>query len=181
MRARFGSAGASGSGASDGSPIRTDVDVAARFREYVRLDRKRVGEGLTPAELHRFRVLKEDLNRRFSPGRSAAKDTRRSVRVPTRVNVKFASDGAFAKSLMTKISRHGVFVQTEHPQELQSRFDLHIEIEHPHREITVPVEVVSVGIGPRYESKEQGMGLRFLDAAPETHQLLQELYENALS
>lgn len=157
------------------------MDVAARFREYVRLDRQRSGEGLTPEELHRFRVLKEYLNEHFSNGDGSTVDTRRSVRVPTRVNVSFESDGAFAKSLMTNISRHGVFVQTDHPLEIESKFDLRIQIENPHREITVPVEVVSVGIGPGFRANRQGMGLRFLDADPEVERRLRDLYESALS
>jgi uncharacterized protein (TIGR02266 family) len=157
------------------------VDIAARFREYVRLDRKRVGEGLTPAELHRFRVLKQLLNRHFSPGDAPEIDARRSVRVPTRVKVAFPTEGAFARCLMTNISRHGVFVQTDHPQEIESRFDLYIQIENPPREITVPVEVVSVGVGPRFAAGEQGMGLRFLEADPEVEAQLQRLYEEAIT
>jgi uncharacterized protein (TIGR02266 family) len=157
------------------------VDIAARFREYVRLDRKRSGEGLTPAELQRLRALKGYLNRHFSGGGDLHVDTRRSLRVPTRVNVRFESDDAFAKSVMTNISRHGVFVQTEHPQEIKSKFDLRIQIENPPREITVPVEVVSVGIGPTFQANEQGMGLRFLEADPDVERQLRELYESALS
>jgi Tfp pilus assembly protein PilZ len=82
---------------------------------------------------------------------------------------------------MTNISRHGVFVQTEHPQEIKSKFDLRIQIENPPREITVPVEVVSVGIGPTFQANEQGMGLRFLEADPDVERQLRELYESALS
>ena len=157
------------------------MDVAARFREYVQLDRKRAGEGLTPAELHRFGALKGYLTRHFSPGmRPSVEDTRRSVRVPTRVKVSFASEGELVRSLLTDISRHGVFVQTDHPPELKTRFDLRIHIEDPPREITVPVEVVSVGLGPRFAADRQGMGLRFLDAEPDAQRQIEALYEKAL-
>jgi uncharacterized protein (TIGR02266 family) len=157
------------------------VDVAGRFREYVQLDRRRVGEGLTPAELHRFEALKRFLGRHFSPGMPPdAEDARRSVRVPTRVKVSFSSEGELARCLMTNISRHGVFVQTEHPAELKSQFDLHIQIEDPPREIAVPVEVVSVGVGPQFAANRQGMGLRFLDADPDVEKQIRVLYEQAV-
>lgn len=147
----------------------------------MRLDRKRSGEGLTPAELHRFRALKGYLNKHLSKGGDPAADAHGSPREPTRVNVSFESEGAFAKNLMTNISRHGVFVQTDHPEEIKSRFDLRIRIESPPREVTVPVEVVSVGIGPTFQASKQGMGLRFLEADPEIERQLRDLYESATS
>ena len=48
------------------------------------------------------------------------------------------------------------------------------------RDISVPVEVVSVGVGPNFARNKQGMGLRFLEVSPETAKQLRELYEGAL-
>jgi len=159
----------------------TRVDIGARFREYVRLDKLRRDTGLSPAELHRWEALKGFLSSHFSPDRpKGVPDTRESVRVPTRVKVSFASDHELQRCLMTKLSRGGVFVQTDHPLEIGSRFTLTLHVEAPRREISVPVEVVSVGIGPAFARNKQGMGLRFLEMSPETEKQLRELYESAV-
>ena len=157
------------------------MDVGGRFREYVRLDRRRSDGGLTPAELHRWRVLKQFLSEHFSPDALVAIERRDSVRVPTCVNVSFATDRDFGSCLTTNMSRNGVFVQTEHPLELKSRFTLNIHVDDPRRDISVPVEVASVGLGPGFAADKQGMGLRFLDVEPEVAKQLEELYENSVN
>jgi len=166
------------------APRRVDwcsVDVAGRFREYVRLDRQRGEGGLSPAELHRWRVLRQVLASHFSPGTPAVTvEQRESVRVPTCVNVSFATDNALGRCVMTRISRHGVFVQTEHPLELKERFMLRIHVELPLRDIFVPVEVVSLGLGPNYAVDKQGMGLRFLETDPAVTRAIDELYERSV-
>lgn len=157
------------------------MDIGARFREYVRLDRQRREGGLTPAEAHRWQALKRFLSSHFAPDRPAGvPDTRDSVRVPTRIKASFATDFELHRCLMTNVSRGGVFVQTDHPLELESCFTLTIHVDSPRREISVPVQVVSVGIGPAFARKKQGMGLRFLEMSPETEKQLRELYESAV-
>ena len=142
-------------------PRRVDssgVDVMTRFREYVRLDRQRREGGLSLQELHRFQALKRFLSIHFAPDRPEVADTRDSVRVPTRIKVSFAADRELAHCLMTNLSRGGVFVQTDHPLELKTTFTLVIHVESPPREIAVPVEVVSVGIGPEFARDKRGHG-----------------------
>jgi uncharacterized protein (TIGR02266 family) len=157
------------------------VDIATRFREYVRLDRQRREGGLTPAELHRFEALKRFLSIHFAPDRpEKVADTRQSVRVPTRIKVSFTADSELARCLMTNLSRGGVFVQTDHPLELGSCFTLNIHVDSPRRDISVPVEVVSVGIGPAFGRNKQGMGLRFLEISPEIEKQIRELYESSV-
>ena len=156
-------------------------DVAARFREYVRLDRKRSESGLSVEELARWRLLKRALASHFdAESGPRTVDRRDSVRVPTRLNVSFESDGELASCLMTNISQGGVFVQTDQPLDLKSRFELRIHVVDPPRDITVAVEVVSVGMGPCFDPDRQGMGLRFLDVEPEVAKQLQELYEQSV-
>ena len=152
------------------------MDVALIFREYVRLDRMRE-EGLTPSELHRWTLLKRKLNKHFSPGLPDSHvDQRESVRVPARIRVSFASEGELAQSLMTNLSRRGVFVETPHPLEIGARLELRIQVESPDRVLIVPAEVVSYGIGPHLGVKS-GMGLRIGDLDAETDAQLTDLYE----
>ncbi len=153
-------------------------DIAALFREYVRLDRQRGGDGLSPAQLQRWQDLKRLLSQHFSPGDKASRvDRRDSVRVPTRIRVAFRDERELGHSLMTNLSRRGVFVRTRHPSEIGTRFDLSIHVDDPPSEIVVPVEVVSVNMGPHLEPGFRGMGLRFVDPKPEVEKQIEELYE----
>jgi len=157
------------------------VDIATRFREYVRLDGQRRESGLSPSEDARWQTLRRFLSIHFAPDRpEAVSDLRDSVRVPTRINVSFSSDRDLVRCLMTCVSRGGVFVQTEHPLALATAFTLHIHIEDPKRDIAVPVVVVSLGVGPGFARHQQGMGLRFLDMSPEVEKQLRELYERSV-
>jgi len=154
------------------------VDIAARFREYVRLDQQQREGGLSPAELHRWQALKSLLSLHFAPNRpKGVADTRDSVRVPTRMKVSFASDRELVGCLMTNLSRGGVFVQTERPLELHTCFTLIIHVDSPRLELAVPVEVVSVGVGPAFARDKQGMGLRFRTMSAGLEKQIRDLYE----
>jgi Tfp pilus assembly protein PilZ len=157
------------------------VDVAARFREYVRLDRQRREGTLSLQEIQRFQVLRRFLSIHFAPDHPEKVDERRdSVRVPTRIKVSFAADRELGHCLMTNVSRGGVFVQTDHPFEIKTTFTLVIHVESPPRDIAVPVEVVSIGVGPRFARDKRGMGLRFLEMSPAVEKQLADLYESAM-
>lgn len=144
----------------------------------MRLDRKRTGTGLTIAELERWRLLKRALTREFSPDvREEAIDQRSSVRVPTRLQVSFVNGEDLADCLMTNISRYGVFIQTNRPFDLKTRFQLTIHVEDPRMEVTATVEVVSVGLGPTFRASQQGMGCRFVELSPDVEKQIVELYE----
>jgi len=153
-------------------------DIASQFREYVRLDSLRNSCGLAPSDLHRWRALKRQLSQHFTPDLSdECADQRESVRVPTRIAVSFSSEGEFARSLMTDLSRKGVYLQTRHALDIGARFELNIHVEDPSHDISIPVEVISQNVGPHFETGFAGMGLRFLDADPEVTKLIDELYE----
>ena len=138
-------------------------------------------ESDSPRELERWTTLKRLLEKRFSPGlRGESTDRRASTRVPTQLAVRFGSVGELEQSLMTNLSRGGVFVATEHVPEIGTRFDLRLAIGKKGRELVVPVEVVSQNIGPRFERGRKGMGLRFLELDPETRREIDDLYEKAL-
>jgi uncharacterized protein (TIGR02266 family) len=153
-------------------------DLVSRFREYVRLDRLRAGAGLSPAELKRWMALKRQLSQHFSPGLpDECADQRDSVRIPTRLAVSFSTEGELARSLMTNLSRRGVFVKTDQLLEIGTRFELRIQVDDPPQDIAVQAEVVSHNVGPSYDSHASGMGLRLLEADDEVEKQLDELYE----
>ena len=84
------------------------MDVATRFREYARFEKKRAAGGLTPAELRRWVAIKRMLSRSFSPHVSKGQaDQRASLRVPTRLGASFATVGEIRRNLMTNLSRGG--------------------------------------------------------------------------
>ena len=152
-------------------------DVALRFREYLYLERKRSREGLSTAELRRWTTLKRLLGRTFSPElRDEAADRRSSLRVPAKMRVRFASLGELRESLMTNLSRGGLFLATDELLELGTRVMLHIDVGDAGRALEVPAEVVSQNVGPQL-TRQRGIGLRFLDMDDATRREIDRLYE----
>lgn len=153
-------------------------DLAGQFREYVRLERLHSGPGLSPAELKRWMALKRQLSQHFSPGLSdELADQRESVRIPTRLAVSFRTERELARSLMDNLSRRGLFVRTEHLLEIGTRFELRIHVDDPPQDVAIQVEVVSHNLGPSFDNRESGMGLRILEADDEVEKQLDEIYE----
>ena len=159
-------------------PVR---DVALLFREYIHLERKREGEGLSPLELQHWTGLKRMLGKEFSPGLSDQRaDQRSSVRVPTRLAVTFRNVGELQRCLMTNLSRGGLFIATEQPAEIGTHLELQLHVEETGERIEAPSEVVSNDVGPGFAPGERGMGLRFLELKPEAQRAIEELYESKL-
>jgi len=157
------------------------MDVAARFREYRHLEKKRAEGGLTPAELRRWIAIKRMLSRSFSPGGTEpAADRRESLRVPTRLGASFATVGEVRRSLMTNLSCGGVFIRTEDLVDVGTRLELCIHIDESGEDIRVRAEVVSHNVGPSFGSDEHGMGMRFLDLDEATRKQIEKLYERSL-
>lgn len=156
-------------------------DVAAQFREYIRLDRKQASGGLTPAELERWTRLKRSLGRRFSPGLSDEQlDRRSSVRVPVQLRVDFPSIAELRGKLMTNVSRGGLFVASTHLLDIGTRVTLHIAIESSGERLEIPAEVVSQNVGPEYQPDPPGMGMQFLDMDDAVRRRFDEFYEETL-
>jgi uncharacterized protein (TIGR02266 family) len=157
-------------------------DIAALFREYMRLDRKRTAGGLTPDELQRWGDYKRRLGKKFSPDLPEGRaDRRESVRVPVKLRVGFHDLGELRRSLMTNLSRGGLFVAHDDPPEIGTRLELHIEIEESGKQISVPTEVVSQNVGPQMLAHRRGMGLRFLEMDDATQKEVSALYERELA
>ena len=153
------------------------ANVQDLFREYIHLDRKRSGDGVSPAEFERWRKLKQALARTFSGGPpTGAEDRRESVRVPTRMKVDFDSREGLMQALMTNLSRGGFFISTAFPQTPGTRFELRVRVQSSGEMLEVPVQVVSTHVGPGFETGSTGMGLRVLNPSPEMRKKLDDLY-----
>jgi len=154
------------------------ADFQLYFREFMHLDRKRIGEGLTPLEYQRWRALSFELGTRFSKGPpKSGSERRESVRVPTRLKVSFESPDAVSQALMTNLSRGGLFVNTAFPAEPGTRLELKLLIESTGETLQVPVEVVSNNVGEGFMTGQLGMGVRFLPMPHDLRKQLDDFYE----
>lgn len=157
-------------------------NMPAIFREYMSLERQRDSpEGISVSDYQRWMQLKRTLNRHFQPGiQDSHADRRESVRVPLRLTMGFQSYGEIRETLMTNLSRGGIFVATGVPLPLGSILKLWIRIEESGQEIDVVGEVASHNSGPGLLSEELGMGIKFIRMTPEQEKAVDNLYERSL-
>jgi uncharacterized protein (TIGR02266 family) len=151
------------------------------FREYGRLERLRVSEGLSVEQLERWTRMKRILASHFRPGigREIA-DKQSSLRVPAQLRVSFDSYGELRECLMTNISRGGVFVVTPKPLPIGTPFELRIHVEETGETHAMSGEVASVNTGADMRSEDQGMGIRFCNLSEEQEVLVDRLYGKAI-
>lgn len=155
-----------------------DQDLISRFREYMFLQAKWEEGGLSIADNQRWEQLKAALNRHFQPeAQERPVDLRKSVRVPARLRLRYESLGAVAASLLTNVSRGGIFVATNSPLPIGSKVKLWIEVEDLGSEIELEGEVASQNASPDLANEERGMGLRFCNLDDATRKLVGDLYE----
>jgi type IV pilus assembly protein PilZ len=157
-------------------------NMPAAFREYMTLERRRASEdGMTVADLQRWTQLKRVLNKHFQPGvQDTHSDRRDSIRVPARLRVGFKSYGEIRESLMTNMSRGGLFISTPEPLPLGTRLRVQLRIEESNDVIDLPAVVASRNSGPGLMSEELGMGVKFVQLSPDEEKALDNLYERAL-
>lgn len=157
-------------------------NMPAVFREYMNLERLRSSsEGISVAEYQRWMSLKRILNRHFQPDLlDHHNDRRDSVRVPARLRVGFETYGEIRDSLMTNLSRRGVFIATTDPLPLGSKMQVWIRIEESGQEVEVEGEVASNNSGPGLLSDELGMGIKFVHMTEEQEKAVDNLYERSL-
>jgi len=157
-------------------------NMPALFREYMTLDQRRAGaEGLSIAEFKRWSDLKRVLGREFQPGVQDSKQDRRgSVRVPVRLRMGFESYGEIRESLMTNLSRGGLFVATPNPLPMGATLHLRIRIEESQQEVEVEGEVASLNSGPGLLDEELGMGVRFIRLSDAQQKAVDDLYERSM-
>ena len=151
------------------------------FREYGRLERLREDEGLSLEQLERWTHLKRILSQHFHPeARREYVDKQASLRVPSQLRVSFESYGQLRQSLMTNISRGGVFVATEHPLPIGTPFVLRIHVEETGETHELSGEVSSVNTGAGMRNDQRGMGIRFSRLTDQQQELVDRLYGHAL-
>ena len=160
-------------------------NMARRFLEYFRLERKRAGSGLSVRELERWSKLKQEIEhhrQRAGPGQKKANsgpDQRRSARVPTRLHCSYASTSDFSDAIITNLSTGGVFISTSQPLPMGETLRLHLHVAGSEASIEVEAVVVSTNVG-RHLDAESGMGLRFSRMSSEIVKEIQVLYEKEL-
>ena len=103
------------------------------------------------------------------------------MRIPVRLAVGFRDRGQLSGSLMTDLSRGGVFVETDRPAEIGTRVELRLSIAASGEELAIPAEVVSQNTGPDLSSPRPGMGLRFLAMSDAARREIDALYERTLA
>jgi len=150
-------------------------DIAGQFREYMHLERKQAADGLSVAELQRWSSLKAVLTSHFPPGLSREKA---SPRNSVRLNVSFGTAGEISSSLLTNVSRGGIFVATASPLPIGTRLQLRLRIEDPAYEIEIEGEVVSHDLGAELAA-QPGMGIRFVGLSEDQRKAVDELYQRA--
>ena len=159
------------------------MNLPAAFREYMVLERRRASEeGITLLDWQRWVQLKRILDRQFqSEIHGNASDRREdSVRVPTRIRVGFESYGEIRESLMTNVSRGGLFITTPAPLPLGTKLRVQIRIAESQDVLDLQGEVAWQNSGPGLVSEELGMGIQLVRLTPEEEKAVDNLYERSL-
>jgi uncharacterized protein (TIGR02266 family) len=150
----------------------------AQFRQFMSLERRR-SAGLSVSEFATWLELKGKLERAFGTGAAPPGANQRTTpRIPVTVRVSFDAIGHVRSSLMTNLSRGGMFVPIEHPPEIGTELELRIDVARPRTEIRVAGVVVSRNVGPGFRSEQKGMGIHFTKLSDEARKLIDDLYES---
>ncbi len=156
-------------------------DMPGLLRAYMALEKKRKSEGLSPTEMTRWAQLKSTLNRHFQPDVDTENaEKRASVRIPIELSVQFESRGEVRDCLMTNVSAGGIFVASDSPLAIGTRFNVRIKIERTGDEIELPGEVASLGVSADLAQERQGMGIRFVNLTAAQQSQVDDLYKDAM-
>ncbi len=147
------------------------------FREYMQLEKKRVGHGVTPLEFQRWLDVKKTLGKHFQGG--PHRERRTSDRVEARIRVEFKSEELFRNAAIRDLSRGGVFIATPFAAEVGTELVLRIHIQSSGVDLEVPGAVVSNNVSDGYSTGVLGMGVRFGNLTEEQRSALDAVYERA--
>jgi uncharacterized protein (TIGR02266 family) len=99
-------------------------------------------------------------------------------RVDLEVEVDLGSDHNFFTGLTQNISEGGIFVATIHSPPVGTRLQLRLTLPGDDTPIDVTVEVRWVKEPRDWHSAEKGLGLQFVDLAPEAQARVQHFIES---
>jgi len=147
------------------------------FREFVHLDRKRTGDGVTPTQYRRWLELRHRLDKVFSAGPPEGQPERRSsLRIPTRLRVTY-DPVSHLEGVLRNLSRTGCFICSDLPAPVGTRLQLVLRGRGMAEPVELDAQVVSHDIAHDGAMPGlRGMGLRFVELGPEARKKLDELY-----
>jgi uncharacterized protein (TIGR02266 family) len=159
------------------------VEPTALVEEFLPLNRRRTrgSPPLSIAELERWMELRWLLEHSLAgklPIDDQGRPMRRTLRVPTHLNVRFTRGSTIDISSADEISEGGLFLITRHP--LAPGTPLHLEIETGSADGPIEVEGTVAWVRSS-EDGPSGMGIRFNYPDQETLAAIGALVERALS
>ena len=94
-------------------------------------------------------------------------ERRKGIREPTRIPVAYGAVDAFFTEFASNINEGGMFIETDSPADLDELVELVFTFAGIDAPIQVGARVAWISDGK--EESPPGMGVEFLDLAPETH------------
>lgn len=150
-------------------------------REFLTLDRRAQGGGISVEEMERWATLKRAIEERLGvPSLKGIADTRRSLRLPLSLKVEFETEHELAGALMRNLSRGGFFIETKDPLPIGSIFRSLVRVEDWRLEVRPLVRVISHHVGPALETRPCGMGVAFHELCEAERRTIDAIYERCL-
>lgn len=153
------------------------ANLSSLLLKYARLERKRSGLGLTPAEAERLAALERTITAALMPRVPHGAERRRSIRVPAELSCRWAPVPRPEDGCVTTLSRAGAFVRTASPAPVGAEIALTIELPGGGR-LELPGSVANQILAP--DPERRGMGVRFGPLEPAALSALDELYEQVI-
>ncbi len=155
------------------------------MREYGSLERKRIGEGVTPLEYQRWLDLRDRIGKNVEKKPSKPPEVherRRGERRTTRLLAVYESRDELINAIITNISPAGLFLSTAFTAPVGTRLLVRVHLSRSDEDVEIPCTVVT-SIGDNVHtlgSTDMGMGLKFeqLDAVQAA--AISDIFEGAL-
>ncbi len=145
------------------------------LRLFTNLEKRRKNGGLSVPDLERWAHYKDALDRMTGQ----KPDRRASLRVPTHLVCSVVGQSGSASSVVTNLSKGGVFIRTLAPLPVGSTVALKLLLVDEKEPLSVEGVVVANHVNlDDGEAGTPGMGVRFNPLDPDTAARLEALYES---